>query len=158
MTTPPDETIIGLIHSLNCIYCRNLMPEWLKMKDNIHKKYGEKSPVFLEFEANDLEKLEEYNKKNKDKMNGGTISYSGFPTIFKISGGNIEYYKNDAERDATTMEHWFLSIKGGKKYTRKSQKHRKREKQTKIKKRKQEKTKRRKTQKKHKTQKRRKPK
>jgi hypothetical protein len=74
MTTPPDEIIIGLIHSLNCIYCRNLMPEWSKMKENIHKKYGDKSPVFLEFEAKDLEKLEEYNKENKEKMRGETIN------------------------------------------------------------------------------------
>ncbi len=153
-----DEIIIGLIHSVNCGYCIELMPEWLKMKKNIQKKYEKNMPFFLEFEAKDLKKLEEYNEKNKTKMNGAQIEYTGFPTIFKISNGNIEYYKG--ERNAKIMEDWFLPvnnksiqhIKGGKNNkTQKRKKYDKWERKTKIKKRKQEKSKRQETKKTRKT-------
>jgi thiol-disulfide isomerase/thioredoxin len=108
---------IGKIWAKWCPHCITLIPAWDKMKKLIGKntKLG---PQYMEVEEAELYKIEQYNKTNP---NGTFIdSARGYPTIYKIVGGKVEYYHGP--RDAKTMASWALNkkhIKGGYRGTRK---------------------------------------
>jgi len=85
------------------------------------KKLANKCGIF-EVEDADTMKDNKIKKINK-KVNGGELQVNGFPTLFKIVGGNIEYY--NGERSANSLLEWAKSSTqtGGK--TRKNRKTRK---------------------------------
>ena len=59
------------------------------------------------------EDLKKFNAELKNKFNK-ELEYDGVPTLARISGGNINYYKG--ERKAEQMKKWALNEKkGGKK-------------------------------------------
>ena len=108
------ELIIGIIYSNNCIHCVELLPKWKKMKKNIKTKTNLnkiKHPTYLEIEANSLNKLDNFNNINRKRL-GKDITYSGFPTVFKIYGNNVEYY--EGSREPTEMENFFMKEKYSK--------------------------------------------
>lgn len=103
--------IIGLIHANWCGHCQALKPEWKKMKYNIMKSPSRSSYRFMEIEDSDKAKDYKINVINS-KLKGGKLEVNGFPTIFKVSGGSLDYF--DGGRDAKSMENWFLKA-GSKK-------------------------------------------
>jgi thiol-disulfide isomerase/thioredoxin len=99
---------IGKIWAKWCPHCIRLIPAWDQMKKLINRK--SKDISYMEVEDTELYKIEQFNQKN------GTFidSARGYPTIYKIVGGKVEYYTG--ERDAKTMAEWALNkkhIKGG---------------------------------------------
>jgi thiol-disulfide isomerase/thioredoxin len=85
--------IIGLIYANWCGHCQALKPEWNTFKNNLKmdKKLASKCGIF---EVEDSDSLKDFKiKKISKKVKGGELRIDGFPTLFKISGGNIEYYK-----------------------------------------------------------------
>jgi len=103
--------IVGLIYANWCGHCQALKPEWQKMKSNMNKGNYQ----FHEIE--DSDKLKDYkiNKINK-KIRNGKLSANGYPTIFKVKGGNIEYY--GGERTSDQMGGFFVGdnkMVGGRK-------------------------------------------
>ena len=113
-------TIIGLIYANWCGHCQALKPEWDMFKRNLKmdKKLANKCGIF-EVEDGDAMKDTKIKKISK-KVKGGELQVNGFPTLFKISGGNIEYY--NGERNATSLLDWAkLSNQNGGK-TRKNRK------------------------------------
>jgi len=115
--------IIGLVYANWCGHCQALKPEWDMFKKNLKmdKKLANKCGIF-EVEDADTMKDNKIKKINK-KVNGGELQVNGFPTLFKIVGGNIEYY--NGERSANSLLEWAKSSTqtGGK--TRKNRKTRK---------------------------------
>ena len=91
---------VGLIYASWCGHCQALKPEWKKMKKG-------KKCHFIEIEDSDRQKDLKIANINK-RLIGEKLSVSGFPTIFKIKGGKIEYYQG--ERSAGAMQTW---ISGG---------------------------------------------
>jgi thiol-disulfide isomerase/thioredoxin len=89
----------GLIYAEWCGHCQALKPHWDKMKNNMKNK----NTHFIEIE--DSDKLKEYkiNKINKSVKN--KLVVNGFPTVFRIKGGNLEYY--EGERTTESMQKWF---------------------------------------------------
>lgn len=112
--------IIGLIYANWCGHCQALKPEWNTFKKNLKmdKKLASKCGIF-EVEDSDSMKDIKIKKLNK-KLRGGEVSVDGFPTLFKIFGGNIEYYSG--ERNSSSLLNWSKSTiqNGGK--TRKNRK------------------------------------
>ena len=110
----PIKTVpvtIGKIWAKWCPHCIRLIPAWDKMKKLVDKNSKVK-PEYMEVEESELYKIQQFNQTNP---NGTFIdSARGYPTIYKIVGGKVEYYAGD--RDPRAMAEWALNkkrIKGG---------------------------------------------
>jgi thiol-disulfide isomerase/thioredoxin len=99
--------VIGKIHAKWCPHCVHLVPEWKKMKMDIKKQLGHKyNIVFTDIEQS-VEKI------NVDKINNRFLTHSneklavqnGYPTIFKIDGGKLEYFAG--KRTALELTNWY---------------------------------------------------
>ena len=108
---------IGKIWAKWCPHCITLIPAWNNMKKLISNNV-KVDPQYMEVEEAELYKIEDYNKTNP---NGTFIDAArGYPTIYKIVGGEVDYYAGP--RDAKAMAKWALNkkhIKGGARKTRK---------------------------------------
>ena len=94
---------VGLIHASWCGHCQALKPEWKKMKKGMHGA----NCNYLEIEDSDPHKDRKIANVN-GRLKGEKLVANGYPTIFKIRGGKLEYYQG--ERNASAMQQWF---KGG---------------------------------------------
>jgi hypothetical protein len=115
--------VVGRIHALWCGHCKNLEPEWAKMKKLLVG--GAKKYKFVSIEqTNEGPHLERLNKhlgiveeEKKVKLNGG------YPTIFKAIDGRVEYY--EGPRTADKLAEWVGKVvPGGTKKRRTIQKKR----------------------------------
>jgi thiol-disulfide isomerase/thioredoxin len=111
---PPEKfgkkTVCGFIFANWCGHCNSVKPEWITMVKSIEHKVKNKEydePLFAPFEHTHLDLLSKFNQQNSQYLDKKTVTYSGFPTLFKIQQGKIAYY--DGERNAAAMENWFMS-------------------------------------------------
>ena len=102
--------IAGMVFAVWCGHCKALKPEWVKLKNML------KSDHRVHFEQ--VEQSQENTKL--PRLNEQYLSHSpqkivanGYPTIFKIVGGKVEYY--NGQRDAVKMFNWITETfrKGG---------------------------------------------
>jgi len=98
---------VGLIHANWCGHCQALKPHWDKMKNEMKISNKNKKFDFVEIEDSDHMKEQKINNINK-KLKGNKINIKGYPTIFKIKGGNLEYY--EGERESNSLKNWFSGI------------------------------------------------
>ena len=117
----PSPIIIGKVYADWCGHCQALKPKWEQLKKILPK--GRVQTV--EIEEAETDKRAQFEKTHKK-----TINVSGYPTIFKIVNGKIEYYSGP--REPEDMKRWVLSTtpkktfrqtrrkSRGKKRTRKS--------------------------------------
>jgi thioredoxin-like negative regulator of GroEL len=94
---------VGLIYANWCGHCQALKPEWRKMKRGLHGK----NCHYLEIEDSDPHKDRKMAHVNS-RLKMGKLEVNGYPTVFRIKDGKIEYYQGD--RSASAMAQWF---KGG---------------------------------------------
>lgn len=102
------ELVYGKLYSTTCIHCINLEPIWEKLVDHFEK--NTKSPsghVYTEMSvesqqlANGISTINhKYLANSPSKME----SPMGFPTIFRIYDGRLEYFQG--ERDYDTLLKW----------------------------------------------------
>jgi thiol-disulfide isomerase/thioredoxin len=117
----PSPIIVGKVYADWCGHCQALKPKWEQLKRILPK--GRVQTV--EIEEAETDKRAQFEKTHKK-----TINVSGYPTIFKIVNGKIEYYTGP--REPEDMKRWVLSTtpkktfrqtrrkSRGKKRTRKS--------------------------------------
>jgi thiol-disulfide isomerase/thioredoxin len=91
---------VGLIHASWCGHCRALLPEWKKMKASMRgANYN-----YLEIEDSDPHKDRKIALVNS-RLKGEKLTVNGYPTIYKVHNGKLEYYQG--ERTAQAMQKWF---------------------------------------------------
>jgi len=111
-----NTLIIGKIYADWCGHCVALMSEWKKLKETMkHKRIDDTNVIFKEIGDTKENKkkglavdalIENFNKKNRVNLEPIKID-GGFPTIFKIYNGKLEYYKG--ERNAESILKWASS-------------------------------------------------
>jgi thiol-disulfide isomerase/thioredoxin len=111
-----NTLIIGKIYADWCGHCIALVPEWKKMKQMIHhKRFDDTNVIFKDMGDTKENKkrgimvdslIEKFNKQNRANQEPIKVD-GGFPTIFKIYNGKLEYYKG--ARDAKSMFQWASS-------------------------------------------------
>jgi thiol-disulfide isomerase/thioredoxin len=111
-----NTLIIGKIYADWCGHCVALVPEWKKMKQMIyHKRIENANVIFKELGDTKENKkkgikvdslITKFNTENRKGQEPVKID-GGFPTIFKIYNGKLEYYKG--ARDAKSIFEWASS-------------------------------------------------
>jgi len=98
------KMIIGLVYANWCGHCQVLKPEWKKMKNNLKSSKIKNNNQFVEIEDSDIQKNHKMNQINTRLKKGEKLNVQGYPTIFKIKSGNLEYYKGG--RTSDEMGNW----------------------------------------------------
>jgi|LauGreDrversion4_2_1035121.scaffolds.fasta_scaffold00999_12 hypothetical protein len=96
--------IAGMVFAVWCGHCKALKPEWKKLKNMLKSDHRVQ-----------LEQVEQSQENTKlVRLNNQYLSHSpqkivanGYPTIFKIVDGKVEYY--NGERDAIKMFNWITA-------------------------------------------------
>jgi len=108
------KIIIGKVYAEWCGHCKNLKPEWSKMRKNLQSKMGKNNILeFVEIEESNNTAMDQFKERFPN------LTVNGYPTIFKNTGEkDLEYYYGD--RTADQMVAWALKpsiskISGGKK-------------------------------------------
>jgi len=96
-----NPILIGKIYADWCFHCKQLKPEWEKMKKKLRSM--SKHFIFVEIESQEEEKMANFKRKYKG------IQVNGYPTIFAIKDNKPEYYMGS--RDANSLEQWVMSYK-----------------------------------------------
>jgi thiol-disulfide isomerase/thioredoxin len=106
---------VGKIFAEWCGHCKTLKPEWEKMKRDIKLQLGRAlHNVHVEFvEIGDTEQNKAkgltvegmLQKFNASKKCNTPVKSEGYPTLFKVYNGNLEYYTGP--RDANSMFAWY---------------------------------------------------
>jgi len=112
--TGPKVLLIGKIYADWCGHCRMLKPEWNKLKYNIKQKNGSHGYQihYIEIEQSvEQAKVDKVNKIYLHATDKKLALQGGYPTIFKIMNGHLEYYSGP--RKAEAMQKWFLHHTGG---------------------------------------------
>jgi hypothetical protein len=117
--THSKKILVGKIHADWCGHCVNLKPEWENMKRLLKMNMGrDLKHVVVEFvDIGDTEEnkkrgktvdkmIEEFNEQHMSDHEHKLELDGGYPTIFKLGGGNLEYYKGD--RNAKDMHKWVV--------------------------------------------------
>ena len=95
--------VVGKVYANWCGHCQALKPEWKKMKQHLSKKKGKRHIVFVEIEESEIHsKLDKLNKDHNVNVQVG-----GYPTVFSIEGGKVEYYNGN--RQSNQMSQWVLN-------------------------------------------------
>jgi len=97
-----NVVIVGKVYADWCGHCQSLKPEWAKMKKHIHKKRGKRHVIYEEIEEKHIgEKLKKLNESQHVN-----IEANGYPTVFRVSNGKVDYYNGN--RQSHAMADWFL--------------------------------------------------
>ena len=110
--------VMGVIYAKWCPHCKDLIPD--EDDAETQPKWQQTIDIIKGMQNRDRDmyhiKLEEDEIKNHgklDRLNDGCkgicrtpITASGYPTVFRMSGGNLEMYEGVREPDA--MAEWFI--------------------------------------------------
>jgi thiol-disulfide isomerase/thioredoxin len=112
--------VVGKIYAEWCGHCQDLKPKWEMMCSNVKKHANEHNPNEHKYKFMAIEQSNE--QAQVGHVNSTYLNHSakklalqgGYPTLFKIQDGELEYYNGNRETDL--MTNWALgnSQKGGK--------------------------------------------
>ena len=85
------------------------------MKDDINNNFPDKY-TFSEIESK--QQIPKFEKIKEDY--NIDLNANGYPTLFKIQNGKVEYYNGAREKEA--MKSWFIIVNGGSKQGGKNKK------------------------------------
>ena len=101
--SPQNKTTVGLIHAEWCGHCQTLMPIWKRMVSSMK---GNKKFHVVEIESSDSDKDSRMSQINsKLSSDSEKLEANGFPTVFKVKNGKLEYYNEERQEEA--MKKWF---------------------------------------------------
>ena len=99
--TSKPHIVVGRIYSDSCGFCVAMKDDWENMKNKIANK---KNVEFADIEAQEMD--EKLNMLNARDLSEKVVIQGGFPTLFKIREGKVEYYAG--ERSADAMYKWYM--------------------------------------------------
>ena len=103
------KIVIGLIHAEWCGHCKRLMPKWKMMKTQINTNLQDQF-IFSEIEAaNETSEINNIMKTYLPNSKKIITVQGGYPTMFKIENGNLDYYKK--RHDIQDMTDWVTTNK-----------------------------------------------
>jgi hypothetical protein len=105
--TSKPHIVVGRIYSDSCGFCVAMKDDWEKMKNKIATKMqnaGKKNVEFADIEAQEMD--EKLNMLNARDLSEKVAIQGGFPTLFKIRDGKVEYYSG--KRSADAMYKWYM--------------------------------------------------
>jgi thiol-disulfide isomerase/thioredoxin len=109
---PTKQVLVGKIYADWCGHCQSLKPEWAKMKRFVKMNMGRMLKnvrvEFVEIEQQQEEaKLKQLNGREEMQKGGKKVGVQGgYPTLFKVCDGMIEYY--NGPRVAEAMYKWYM--------------------------------------------------
>ena len=132
MVQPKKDIVVGKIYAEWCGHCQNLKPEWTKMKNNLKNSNVECKFYEIE-ETNQDSGIQKVNDEYLNNSNTKLTLQGGYPTIFKIVDGKLDYY--NGERNANSLQSWVTTssptkLRGGNKLKRKTVKNKKSKRKT----------------------------
>ena len=107
-----SKVVVGKLYANWCGACKALEPEWTKMEVEAKAKHANSVEIVPSIES---ETMEKELKKLNDKYKTNVSIQRGYPTIFKIVHGKVEYY--EGERSSPKMMEW-IGLKKTKHHTR----------------------------------------
>lgn len=112
-SSSPSIVVVGKIYADWCGHCQSLLPEWKKLDENIQQrmaKYPNSHTKYVVVAIEQKQQDEGIRNVNETylKNTGRTLALQGgFPTLFKITDGTLEYY--DGPRTYLEMLRWYMS-------------------------------------------------
>ena len=100
-----NTVVVGKIYANWCGHCQNMADDWNALKTDLAKRGGafEFSEIEQTYEHTLLQAVnEKYLKKSPVKL----ALQGGYPTLFKIKGGNLSYFEGN--RTFEEMRDWYL--------------------------------------------------
>lgn len=101
-----SQTIAGKVHAEWCSHCKDLAPVWEKLERKLEKNHG------IEFVSIEEKHKEKGLAEIKQKY-GVDVEVKGFPVVFKIENGKLEYY--EGKRTVEQMADWYVNGGNSKK-------------------------------------------
>jgi thiol-disulfide isomerase/thioredoxin len=106
--------VVGKLYAEWCGHCRVLKPIWKKLRIAIARLSHHKNVIykFAEIEQSNMQtKLAKLNETYIPSPDSKKVEIQkGFPTIFRIMDGNVEYYSG--ERAYLPLFKWFTQQNG----------------------------------------------
>ena len=102
--------VVGRAYADWCGHCKAMAEDWEKLRAHFEspsKKYPHSKTKYevISINSNELNDKKPQVEKMYLSNTGGQIDVKGFPTIFKITDGKLEYY--NGARTYSDMLRWF---------------------------------------------------
>jgi thiol-disulfide isomerase/thioredoxin len=111
--TGPSVVVVGKIFAHWCGHCQTLLPEWKKLIHVIDTKQKINKSSNTEYKFVDIEQSKQadgiarVNRLYLADTGHQLAIQGGFPTLFKITDGTLEYY--NGPRRYLEMLRWYMS-------------------------------------------------
>jgi thiol-disulfide isomerase/thioredoxin len=97
--------VAGLVFANWCGHCQQLEPHWKQLKVELKPHINNGKVQIIDID-NDAPNKDSLIASINATINGQQLKADGFPTIFKTSNGQLEYYKG--ERDTPSIKQWIM--------------------------------------------------
>jgi thiol-disulfide isomerase/thioredoxin len=114
-SSEPSVVVVGKIFANWCGHCQSLLPEWKKLVHEIKTKMKTNRKSHTKYVVVEIEQQHQdagIQRVNSTylKNSGHTLALQGgYPTLFKITDGTLEYY--NGPRTYLEMLDWYMSTK-----------------------------------------------
>jgi thiol-disulfide isomerase/thioredoxin len=99
------KIVVGKIYANWCGHCQNMTNDWENLKNYLAKQGNLFEIVEIE-QQQESTLVPHVNKKYLKKSPVKVSLQRGYPTLFKIKGGNVSYFQGN--RTFEEMSHWYL--------------------------------------------------
>lgn len=100
-----NKVVVGKIYANWCGHCQNMTKDWEDLKNYLANQGNMFEVVEIEQEQ-ETTLLPQVNKKYLKKSPAKVSLQGGYPTLFKIKGGNVSYFQGNRTFDE--MRDWYL--------------------------------------------------